>query len=391
MLSNIDSLIFGIQGCLQRCYENKKHISEDAGEKQEEQTGRMNNSKQRYYYIDIIKATAIIMVLFNHRYMYQGITTADNIGFLYFIKLFLAFACKMGAALFLMASGVLLINGKDATFFKEKDLKRILRILIVMILFSCVLSYKDFCISNIWGNLKNGLNWYLYAYLAFLLMLPFFRKTINYLSNHEMIYFIVAVFILFYAEGIFRVNGIENPFWSLYKVLPLMWGNGSHGSWHIIYPLIGAFTEKLFNEKSIRRHLWIVAIIGSIASTGTSMYFCTVDLMRNGGENCELLRQDYIVMPCILFYLVAREYSTRIKNGTMMRIVTIISQGAFGVFLLETCSDLQKLWLPAVKEFLGKMNLSQYVSGLIQLMIALVIYLLVTYLLKCIPGIKKIL
>lgn len=201
-------------------------------------------NKQRIVYLDFIRIIAIVLVLYNHRGCYWWTPSDGNLS-LTLIKLsFYGLICKMGAPLFLTISGILLLNKEEryAYIFKH----RVLRILCVMLLLSFYNVLIEKSQNNIYQVMTTQLNWYLYAYVLFLLMLPFLRSIASCSDEYKMI-FIVIVGILYAISGQSYVTHF-NPLYNLLNTQSIFYATGTHGGWIIIYPLAGAFVKQLMEN-----------------------------------------------------------------------------------------------------------------------------------------------
>ena len=211
------------------------------------------SNKKRQYFLDILRIIAIFFVLFNHRECYQHFLTYDDFGIKYVITLIPSILCKCGPPLFFMISGCLLLKEREESFsyiFKH----RIFRILIVMVIGALWKSRADFTIINIIKTFAKGLNWYLYAYLGFLFMLPFLRALVNNVNKQKISLFFFLTFGFYSAQAFSTVLGLN---FLLFDNVTLF--NARHGSscWMLIFPIAGYFIsniEKLCeDEKTLKK------------------------------------------------------------------------------------------------------------------------------------------
>ncbi len=157
----------------------------------------MNNRKT---YFDILRITAIYLAVLIH---------TGTGGYLYYLRLSqpLGRAVFMGATAFIQAasvpmlmmiSGALLLNREES--IRTVARKRILRFALLIVLFSLI-SYaytvvKEKGAFSLWVFLCNLFSyeqvysyWYLYAYLAFLVELPFLRIMVKHMRKQDFLYF----------------------------------------------------------------------------------------------------------------------------------------------------------------------------------------------------------
>ncbi len=220
--------------------------------------------KRNILYLEIMRIIAILLVIFNHtgeRGFLIFVNCAYNsLGF--WVCMALSVICKFAVPLFFIISGVLLLkDGKDesiVSIFK----KRILRMLIVLVTFSFInyfriylfwtpapksLNFKDFFVT-LYSNCHFFSYWYIYAYIAFLISLPFLRVLARNLKTTHFLY-MIALFIFFQSilpvveyivfKGQYSLNGYARPDWLLNNV--------------VFWPLLGYFLEYRLEIKNIKK------------------------------------------------------------------------------------------------------------------------------------------
>lgn len=192
--------------------------------------------KKHDWRLDFIKIVAIIFVLYNHLYCYSFIFSYDlsELNILHYVLLIPSLLCKCGSALFFMVSGVVLL-GKNETYTKIIS-HRVSRILIVIAAISIISGICNRSISSLISTFLGGLNWYLYAYLAFLLMLPIFRRIVQNFSDDEWKWFIAIVAILNMLQAIMIESNIN---FVVFSNIPLFVTPWASVSWHMIFPVLG--------------------------------------------------------------------------------------------------------------------------------------------------------
>lgn len=147
----------------------------------------LSEVKPRKLYLDMMRLLAISFVIFNHSSMngYMLFTVARESEF-YYLYMALSIIAKNGVPLFLMISGALLLkkNEKwDAIF------RRFIKYTVILVICSFVTyvwSWKRFqyydsfsliyFLKTLYTSNLATAYWYLYAYLAIILMLPLLRS-----------------------------------------------------------------------------------------------------------------------------------------------------------------------------------------------------------------------
>ena len=154
-------------------------------------------------HIEILRIVAIFLVMFNHTSTsgFQYYTTLD-FSVSYIVCALCSVFCKVAVPIFLMISGALILN-KDYSF--KELLIKIIRILIVLLVislfyylqsiqlrqFDIVLFFKTLYSDQIIVPL-----WYLYAYISFLIMVPFLRILVKNMTEQHYIY-LLSIAIIF--------------------------------------------------------------------------------------------------------------------------------------------------------------------------------------------------
>lgn len=196
---------------------------------------------QRKIYLDILRIIAIILVLSTHQGTYNYFLRSE--GVLKVLYLLLSILCKCGPPLFFMISGALLL-GKEETYF-EIFKKRILRFAIVMIIAALWISRNNLNITNFLINLFGNLNWYLYAYLAFLIMLPFLRAMVMNMKEADFKLFIILSSLFYTITIFFNMFNLKNQLLGNVNLLSSSWASGC---WHLIFPVYGYYLHNCIKQ-----------------------------------------------------------------------------------------------------------------------------------------------
>lgn len=347
---------------------------------------------KRQYYLDFLRIIAIVFVLFNHRECYQHFLVYDSFGLKYLATIIPSILCKCGPPLFLMISGALLLKKKEESF-KDIFNHRILRILIVMVIAALWKSRVEFTLANIIKIFASGLNWYLYAYLGFLFMLPFLRNLVSGATKEKVNLYYALTF------GFYSLQALSIAFkfnFSLFSNVPLFNSYYASSCWMIIFPIAGYFVanaDAIYTEQRDLRRFKNLLLISSVLSVIMSVLLMTYDIKNNNGANLEQLRQHFIFAPsCLIFYfckVVVGRYQHKITK-TPAKIITEISAATFGMYLLEVFTLLsEKLYnqvVVIVSPYIGT-----YLSSFVSIFLCLIIYVIIVVPVRKIPLVNKIL
>ncbi|MBQ4207096.1 MAG: acyltransferase [Clostridia bacterium] len=211
----------------------------------------MTQPKTKKLYLEALRILCIFLVMFNHTAPngYLAFIGESN-RLLYCLYLFLSVLCKVAVPIFFMISGALLIGRQES--LRDLYQKRVLRMAVVLLLISIP--------NYIWHSMGSALSafgflrmiytstartalWYLYAYLAFLIMLPFLRAMAARLQAREYQY-LLAVHIAFTVT----LTVLDN------FVFPE--GHNAHISAaialepYLFYPLMGYYVEHVLDQSA---------------------------------------------------------------------------------------------------------------------------------------------
>lgn len=109
--------------------------------------------------------------------------------------------------------------------------------------------------------------WYLYAYIAFLISVPFLRVLVKNLSNKSFVYMIAICMVVFFFQIIVTIFGDD---YAINQDLIPVWST----SWAMIYPCIGYYLHHRIDVTAIKRYLpaiWVTNLL-SIAIVSVLNY-----------------------------------------------------------------------------------------------------------------------
>lgn len=355
----------------------------------------MNKESGRKVYIDFIKIIAIYLVLFNHT-GFDGflLFTVERESMLYPFYLFNAILIKVAVPLFFMSSGALLLGKQES--IKTILTKRFLRYAAVLLACSLIayvydcsrmsdreMSAVDF-VRILYGGEHTAAYWFLYAYLAYLLMLPFLRRLAQSMSFGEYIWmFVTCAFI---------------------DALPILdcllsGGTGSHNEhfWllsaelYVFYPLMGYFIDQKLEEKHFTKRILFLLMLASLMAIGISCamthYWCTLTGQWDQ-DSCQKFFNTLIFLPAVTVYYGAKLlflrhcFSDRAKDW-----ITTLGGTTFGLYLIEQiCRNETRQIFTSLQPYLHTLPACWIWIGA-----ACCLGMAVTYLLKKIPGMGKFL
>ena len=340
--------------------------------------------KERNLAFDIIRILAIMLVLYNHHriaFTYYNYVAAGSVK--YYIALFLTVFCKCGPPLFFMVSGALLL-GKDEDYsyvFKH----RILRILIVMIPCAILKTLTFEKYTNYLRTYLCDLNWYIYAYLAYLFMLPFIRSICKDLDKKKARIFLISVLVAYSISGL--GIGLHFPEQITPGMILFTAGKASR-VWKLIFPVIGFIIVKFYDEFD-KRKMYLILTCGSVISLIAGVLITNLDVMNYKGKSVDDLAQYAILLPtCLIFYTVVDLCKKKdIKNKALRWLIIELSGATFGIYLINAHAATSSRLYGWMQGMLPQMGV--YNCQILSIFVEVVILFVIVFLLRLIPGVKK--
>lgn len=288
--------------------------------------------------------------------------------------------------LFVMITGALLLDpNKEITI--EKILKKyVLRILIALIIFSAI--YKIFDIVMSQGTERFGLAtlkeyftdlisgagwshlWYLYMLIALYLLMPAFRAIVKTAEDHVITYLLIVGFIFMCIVPIYRRVAIPSAFYiDVATVYP-------------VYLFAGyAVYYKKLNISCYSLTLFVIGTLGIII----------MSMLRysNGMDELDAVLGysspfTFIASLGIFDILSHKE----ITKKSIKKIISTIDPAAFGIYLIHIIFLRLVLRYIQVNPFTG--NLCSVLFVIAVAAVVFIISMIITIVLKKIPGINKI-
>lgn len=360
--------------------------------------------------LDAMRVIAIMLVLLNHLPAYTMYYKGEGlceVGYL-----FTALVTRINVPLFAMVSGALLLRREES--FGDIWRKRISRMLCVVVVFQMAL-YLQRCIAHdtapkVWefaGLVLEGSHtgyvpyWFLYAYVGFLLALPFLRRIAQRMTRTDFWYLLGLHALLFtvpsLANFVLHEADLEGFKLSQLVMMPLACGV------LLFFPLMGHYLDSI-DIRRITRRQWILllsaTLLGLLAAGGMTWW--------QGAH--EKFTQDYLnvfayITTISAFLLIKRLWAPKegtptadaqqepvAVNGTRQkrsgRAVSLLGTLCFGIYLLDN-NLKEALWTPFANAL--QPTCSKYVITLLWIALSITLCGLATWLLKRLPGFRKLL
>ncbi|MBQ5406021.1 MAG: acyltransferase [Oscillospiraceae bacterium] len=306
--------------------------------------GRLSNpaAPARDSALDALRILACLLVVANHTLGYALNTGAPGAELFYCLLFSL---CKTGVTLFVMVSGILLLDREDGF---RKTGRRILRVLVPLLAVSALLAWKDEGLAGLaplrflasfLRDPRRAPYWYLYALIGFYLLLPFLQKMTRGFRLADYAAFSGLFLLLPCALDILRVFcGLELSGAFSLSVLPRF----------VTVAVCGAFAARLparRNGIALSLLLFLLGWFGSFAS----FYF---PFLSSGSISYALDSWDLLPAVLMAGSLVCLFRASGVGGGLGergKRALRELSGMTFGVYLLHPVFEHRVFLLPFVQ------------------------------------------
>lgn len=354
--------------------------------------------KKKKLHIEFLRALCIFLVMFTH--------TADEGFSLYLARqdslwfpLYLAvpFWVKTAVPIFFMISGALLL-GRDESI-SDIFRKRISRFVQIILVFSLInyiwfyalpehhVSVRRFLTITYAGNMATAY-YFLYIYIAFLLMLPLWRVMVRHMTEKLFLYLIslnlffvgfVPVFSFLLFKGTAEMNGFLNPLLAI-----------SEPSFYFI---IGYWIEHVLpRDRLTKRNLTRLGI-AALCGTAVAAVMTWYHGYTAGALTVEVSQRFYdsflFLNTAFLYCLCRRWFAQHTVSARAEKCILFLGNMAFGVMLFEEITRALTHFLMA-RVFLRIAPDLPFTAAVLWIIIAFTLGLLITYILKKIPYFKKL-
>lgn len=349
----------------------------------------MENRKKKYIYLELVRIISIFFVVFNHtnQHGFFFFPNTDSIIW-YLISIFFSVLCKSAVPLFFMISGFLLLGKQEtlATVLKKRVLKYGLIILaasaFTYIANGIYYGNTDFSIRDIikivYRGSDIGTYWFLYSYLGILLMLPFLRGCVQYLTKTNTYYLILLRIVILglLPIAIFACLGysMETKIGS-----PVL----QQATFYFLIGYYFGVNENEFEKKKVRG-LGILLSFLAIAISAAMTYY---EFYRTG-EYSERFLEGLLPIVCITIFCMARYYSEKIEeNSRTWKVFDFVGDKTFGIYLLEPVLRTygQEIWNNLLN------LLPDFIASIVWCVLFVTVGVMITAVIKLIPGMRKML
>ena len=353
-----------------------------------------NKNMNRKIYLDVLRIIAIVLVLFHHT-NWRGFTLfLGNDGFEGAIYLCMSILCEVAVPIFFMISGALLLK-KDESI-KTVLVQRVLKFVVVLFVITVVYYFYDVLFNNKEiGNFQSVLNafmtcsassalWYLYAYIALLMMLPLIRNMVKNTTQNQYIYLIILniIFVGILPVASFVLTKGKYYYTNTFDVI-----FATTISWFFF--LMGHFFENVVDKTFYKIKNCVLLSVGSLMV----LMVCSILTRKWLGVGFEFadsttkgFHYTLVAIPTFSIYAWVKYIFCHINvKERVYKVVSHIGQCTFGIYLLERIIWEQTAF---IHDWLNGF-LPCIVACWLWVLVMLIIGIVVVSLIKLMPIIKK--
>ncbi len=351
--------------------------------------------KKKFFYLDLVKVIAIYLVLFAHSNTYGTKLYTLVLGQkIYFFYLWMDCIRTINNPLFFMVSGALLLkpeNDSDNGASMYRLVKKISKYFVVLVVFSFIqYAYKIsigsiektgivYFLKYIYSTPIHFSYWFIYAYLGYLIMLPFTRKIACGLSKLQFQYLIFIMILFMYALPLFQISaGMGGINISLYI-------NTYTCS---VFPIIGCYLhnhmdEVIFDKKWKIYGLVVLAVAGSCVAAGLTHF----EMVRNGKYMENYITYFNMLTAMAIFCICYKLSYFLERKKFILKLISTISSCAFGIYLLENI--IEDVFSKKIYEFVP-VYWPRFTVCVIYMTLTVAIGTFIVWLLKKVPVVGKL-
>ena len=348
----------------------------------------MKSAKEKTVYLEVIRLIAIFLVMLTHTgergvHLYQ---TTDN-ALVYWSSLSLYVLAQASVPLFFLTSGALLLKKEESVSYVYKH--RILRMVLVTLLAVFFQYFMNYLKNPAIGlDVKSYLRilytggaitqqWFLYHYIVFLMVLPFLQRVVKKIEDGRMYEYLFLLWIVFryICPCVELITGWDS------------FGNGASGllsSNVIFYPLMGYYAAYYSQERfgNSKKMVGLCLLGGAVLVTNDVMNHITIRRIGSAA----FVGTFAAVYAIVLFILVRYLLEKRSLPVVLRTVLVSAGSCVFGVYLLEPQARDAFVWM-----YDGLAPIIGYLPALLLWLCCSVAGgCIVIYLIRCIPGVKKL-
>lgn len=240
-------------------------------------------------------------------------------------------------------------------------------------------SFHNFIYLLYTGNIR-GSYWYLYLYLAYLLLLPFIRNIALQMDTEKFFYLIIlSTFIDTMGLIAYDSPELYSSFYGYISVI-----NG----YSILYPLLGYGAYNYLQKKSItllEQIIWFLIFFATVCSCSWLVY----NEYMTSGSYSEAYIWRFTALLTVPVYILLYDFSRKIHISLKCKkIIKLISNSCFGIYL---CENLLETYTVKIFYYCYSISDQRLFSCVIYILCTIISGTVIITLIKKIPIIGKLL
>lgn len=295
------------------------------------------------FYIDMLRVLAIIAVLLMHTAGHRSPNEVSTIEW-QICNIFDS-GTRWAVPIFVMISGCLFLDKNKEISIKKLYRKNILRIitayifwsLIYTLVFSTIKYYKllsmEGIINTIAGTLKGGMYhfWYIFLIIGLYISIPIFKRVINVISEKELKYWMILLFVFSFVVPVLRILNIFN---NLFGTNINYINMGILGGGYVFYFLLGHY---LASTSFSKKMLACIYILGALSFLSTIVLTGMISWIQ--GEEYTFFRDNLtpnVMFMSIAIFVFCKTHSTGFAvYPKIANIIAKIASLTFGIYLVH--------------------------------------------------------
>lgn len=298
----------------------------------------------RKIHLEILRVLAIALVLFHHTNWRGFMLFLYKDGILGFVYLFMSILCEVAVPIFFMISGALLLK-KDERISDILS-KRVFRFIIILFavtvihhVYDVLFNDKDLgsfmtVLNAFITNSASGALWYMYSYIALLLMLPFLRSIVKNATVTQYLYLITLNVLMV----------------GILPIAPFVLSNGKYyyintfnivlaTSMNLFFFLMGHFFENVLDENfyKLKNCIWLSVAAVAVIVVCSLLTLKWLDLGKGFADSTSsAFHYTLVAVPTFSIYAWVKYLVSRFKSPAWLN-ATYSHFGActFGIYLFE--------------------------------------------------------
>lgn len=301
-------------------------------------------SNKRLAAYDVMRIIAIVLVLLNHLPVYFVFSKSTGLALVG--GTLLSVVVRIGVPLFAMVSGALLLGRNES--YRDLWRKRIVRMLLVLVIFEALLSIEfhfvcgypltpmSFVRGVLGGTLKALPSyWFLYAYLGFLIMLPFLRRIAQAMTRADFLW-LMGVHVVLTTLPLCLKYVCDMNAWPAMPLSTSLAVSLSSVTLYF-YPLIGYWIDRNVDVERITRRKWSLIAAVTLFGIALSSLMTIFYTQRVCNTTQSFLNVTVYVTAMAVFVAVKRIFNAdfALRRPRLNSLLCFVGSLVFGVYLLD--------------------------------------------------------